>query len=50
MTLTVKCSFDYTLFPNDEQTCDIIPRVQQYSNQQVSLSIDDTVQNLTVTP
>jgi len=28
MALTVKCNFDYTLFPNDEQSCDIIPRVQ----------------------
>jgi hypothetical protein len=25
ISLTVKCKFDFSLFPNDEQTCDITP-------------------------
>jgi hypothetical protein len=37
VALTIKCTFDFGLFPNDEQSCDIVPKVDHYSKSQVNI-------------
>lgn len=46
VALTVKCGFDFSLFPNDHQSCDVIPVINHYTRQQVAFNYVSEVKPL----
>eukprot|EP00347_Sterkiella_histriomuscorum_P019697 403340633 len=50
VSLTVKCQFDFSLFPNDNQQCNIVPYITRYEKSQVDFTAYQVDNPLQVQP